>query len=183
MTLRDLLLHTYPRSWRKEYGEEFVAILTQTQLTPRLTADILLNGARQHFLRDDPWKFCGVGLTLWFLTLHPLAALILGHFNPWWYLVAFPLVSLAGALTVRRNVGVWSATAASAKAALVGHIGLLVLYAQALPYWGPNRYLGHTICFWAAKSLALCLALCLALGFLGAAVGRLWKASPAPQSH
>ena len=100
----------------------------------------------------------------------------------------FLLVSVAGALTVRRNTGgVWSATAASAKAALLGQLGALVLFLQTLPSYPSGATIrGHTIYFWEAWTLADNLVLCLALGFAGAMAGRAiahHRASLTPQSH
>jgi hypothetical protein len=55
MTWRNLLLRAYPRSWRDEYGEALVAVLAHQRPTPGVVADVLSNGAKQHFYGDDPY--------------------------------------------------------------------------------------------------------------------------------
>ena len=65
MTLRNLLLRAYPRSWRDEYGEELAGILRKRPLTPSAAADILRGAARQRLSRGSPWKICAVSLALW----------------------------------------------------------------------------------------------------------------------
>jgi hypothetical protein len=65
MTLRDVLLRAYPRSWRYEDGEELAGVLAQKRLTLGVVADVVGNGVRQHLYRDEPWKICGAGLVLW----------------------------------------------------------------------------------------------------------------------
>jgi len=178
MTSRDLLLRAYPRSWREEYGEELAAIWAQSRLTPRLTADLLINGVRQHFLRDAPWKFCGAGLALWLLMLRPVLALL--HegriFAIWYFALGSLLVSLAGALTVRRQrASILAGAKASAKATLLGTAGFFALYFCVLLGYRSDPNIGPLIDFWFAKTVVLSLTTCLVLGFLGALL--------APQSH
>lgn len=43
-----LLVAVFPREWRRTYGEEFVALLEQTRLTPRVVLDVLAQAAKLH---------------------------------------------------------------------------------------------------------------------------------------
>jgi hypothetical protein len=136
MTLRDLLLRAYPRSWRDEYGEEFADVLAQERLTVSVLADVLGNGARQRLLRDEPWKICGAGLLLW--TCLGLVLITDSRLAPHvqsWSGNALGCFSLAtGAWTVlRKKPGFWEPGAAAVKAAMVGiSPGML-----ATLLWGP----------------------------------------------
>ena len=177
MTWRNLLLHVYPRSWRQEYGEELAGILAQTRLTPRLLADVSMNGVRQHLRRDDPWKICGAALAFWILMARPLLAMfgthrlvfILQAFEFWYAVTGFLLVSTAGALTVtRKKSGVWAASVASLKATLVGQCVLTAFYVPDLLAWGTNQYLGHSWYFWFGKTLVYNIAVSIVFGFAGA---------------
>jgi len=169
MTLRNLLLRAYPRSWRDEYGEELAGVLAQKRLTPGVVADVLGNGVRQHLFRDEPWKICGAGLALWNLTVLLLAA---GRFfttRPtfmWCYMAGFLVLFVAGAWTVlQKKTGVWRATAASAKAALAGHSSDAVGFFFMLRNGGAR---------WIPHSFEINLVLCLLFGFAGAALARLF---------
>jgi hypothetical protein len=45
--LGRLLLLCYPRTWRRRYGDELLALLTDTRLTPRSALDVAFAGFRQ----------------------------------------------------------------------------------------------------------------------------------------
>jgi hypothetical protein len=163
MTGRNLLLYAYPRSWREEYGEELAGILATRRLTARLVADVVTSGARQHLRHDDPWKLCGAGLALWILMAGPLW----DAFGVWYVLAGFMIVSAAAALTVvRRRTGVWKATAASAKAAIVGQYAITTLYLNDLIRWG-SEYLRHRLFMW-GETVVFTMAISTVFGFAGA---------------
>jgi len=136
MTLRNLLLRAYPRSWRDEYGEEFAGVLAQKPLTLRVVADVLGGGFMQHLFWDDPWKICGAGLFVWTClglvlirdsrlapSMEPLSAMALGCF-----------LLATGAWTVlRKKSGIREAGGAAAKAAMAG----IVPSVFATLLWGP----------------------------------------------
>ena len=170
MTLRNLLLRAYPRSWRGEYGEELAGILAQRRLTFRVVADVLVNALRQHFHRDAPWKICGVGLALWILMVRLVA--LFNHSRPfllWYFSAGLLIVLAAGAWTVRRSkVGIPASTAASAKAAVIGQAGTAVLFLLALPRESAYLFQGHGIYYWFFYTLAINLSLSLVFGFAGA---------------
>jgi len=188
MTWRNLLLRAYPRSRRDEYGEEFAGILAQRRLTPGVAADVLVNALRQHFHRDAPWTICGVGLALWIL-MAKLAILFYPYrtFLLWYWSAGLLIVLAAGAWTVRRSkVGILAATTASAKAALIGQAGTVVLYIPVLLREGAYSFRGHGIYYWFLYTLAMNLALSLVFGFAGALLGRSidrFRGSMTPQSH
>jgi hypothetical protein len=181
MTLRRLLLQSYPRSWRDEYGEELAGILAQRRLTFGEAADVLVNALTQHVHRDAPWKICGAGLALWFLMYRLVA--VFNHSRPfllWYFSAGLLIVLAAGAWTVARSKArIPVATAASAKAAVIGQAGVVVLYLLVLPWETAYSFQGHGIYYWALKTLALNLALSLVFGFAGALLGR----SIAPVLH
>jgi hypothetical protein len=169
MTLRNLLLRAYPRSWRYEYGEELAGVLAQKRLTFPLVADVLGNGARQHLLRDEPWKICAAGLALWNLTV---LLLVFGRFftsRPalaWCYMAGFLFLFGAGAWTVvRKNSAIWRATAVSAMAALVGHSPDIVLFLGMLRNGGGR---------WILRTSEFNLVFSLVFGFAGAALARVF---------
>jgi hypothetical protein len=174
MTLRNLLLRAYPRSWRDEYGEELAGILAQKRLTFGAAADVLVNALRQHFHRDAPWKICGAGLALWFL-MYRLAALF-SHsrtFLLWYWSAGLLIVLAAGAWTAARSkAGILAAAAASAKAAVIGQAGVVVLYLLVLPWESAYSFQGRGIYYWALYTLAINLALSVEFGFAGALLGR-----------
>jgi len=168
MTLRNLLLRAYPRSWRGEYGEELAGVLVQKRLTLGVVADVAGNGARQHLLRDEPWKICAAALALWNLTVLLLAAarffITTRPTLLWCYSVGFLFLFVAGAWTVlRRKSGIWRATAASAKAALAGHAPDIVLFLGMLRNGGGR---------WILRTSEFNLVFALAFGFAGALLAR-----------
>jgi hypothetical protein len=96
MTVRNLLVRAYPRSWREEYGEELAGVLARRRLTFAVAVDVLGGAARQHLYRDDPWKICGTGLFAW-----TVCGLLLK-----WYtgaVLVFPVFFVAGLWTVLRT--------------------------------------------------------------------------------
>lgn len=134
MTVRDLLIRAYPRSWRDEFGPEFADVLANEQLKPAVIADILLSATIQH-LRRDPWKICGLSLTFWTVGLMITAsrglmtgpALALCYFGGQLFLFA------AGAWTgLRESCGIWRAMAASVKAALFPTASFIVVSSLAM---------------------------------------------------
>jgi hypothetical protein len=188
MTLRDLLLLAYPRSWREEYGEELAAIVARRRLTPGIVADVIWNASKQHLDRDEPWMICGAGLALWLLALKLLTPWAPSRsFVLWYFFAGLVFVAAAGALSVTRSkLGVARATVRSVEAAALGQLGALVLFLFAVPQVGTSLYLGHTIYYWFGKTIALHLAISALFGFMGALLA--WaiprrRASPSPQSH
>jgi len=174
VTLRNLLLRAYPRSWRSEYGEELAGILAHSRLTPGVAADVLVNALRQHLHRDAPWEICGAGLALWYLMAR-LAILFYPYrtFLLWYWSAGLLIVLAAGAWTVRRSrAGILAATVESAKAAIIGQAGLVVLYLPALLRAGPSSFHGLSIYYFFWKTLATGLALSPVFGFAGALLGR-----------
>jgi hypothetical protein len=188
MTWRNLLLRAYPRSWRDEYGEELAGILAQRRLTFGVAADILVNALRQHFRRDAPWKICGPGLALWFLMYRLVA--VFNHSRPFllcYFSAGLLIVLAAGVWTVARSkAGILAAAAASAKTALIGQTGTVVLYIPVLLRERAYSFQGHGIYHWFLYTLAINLALSLMFGFVGALLGRSvarFRGSMTPQSH
>ena len=188
MILRNLLVRAYPRSWRHEYGEELAGILAQSRLTPGVAADVLVNALTQHFHRDALWEICGAGLALWFLMYRLVAVfshdrtLQLSYFS-----AGLLIVLVAGAWTVARSKArILAAGAASAKAAVIGQAGVVVLYLLVLPWESAYSFRGHGIFYWALYTLAINLALSLVFGFAGALLGRSiarFRGSLTPQSR
>ena len=167
MTVRNLLLRAYPRTWRDEYGEELAGVLAQRRLTFAVVADVLANGARQHLYRDDPWKICGTGLLMWTSTVVLFAAARLFTYPSflWCYMAGFLFLFAAGAWTMlRQKSGVWRATVASAKAALIGHSPDVAMYAA--------MFRGGAHSWMLAKTFAITLLLSLLFGLAGAVLGR-----------
>ena len=113
MTLPRLLLWAYPRSWRDEYGVELVSLIERKPLTLPVAAGVLIHGARQRLLRDDPWKICGAFLVLW-----TLLCLYYGVLSPFgWFL---PVLA-SSFWTVRRNdASLREAVRAALQVALMG---------------------------------------------------------------
>ena len=189
MTLRNLLLRAYPRSWRNEYGAELAGILAHRRLTPGVAADVLWNAAKQHLFRDTPWKLCGTGLALWFAMVRPVAAVFHTHsrlFLLCYWATGFLLPAVAGALTVRReHSGIRHATQAAARAALVGNIVAALAYLEAIHLYWSKLILGYPLYFWFLKTMAMSFVISAAFGFAGALAGRAFDrpASLTPPSH
>jgi len=162
MTLRNLLLRAYPRSWRYEYGEELAGILAQKRLTLAVMADVVGNGARQHLYRDEPWKICGVGLVLW-----NSADFAAGSSLPYasfvrLYLAGFLFLFVAGAWTVlRKKSGVWRGAAASITVALIGLCPDVAIALLGLPRQRPTPLVSN-------------LMASILFGFAGAALARVF---------
>jgi hypothetical protein len=175
MTLRNLLLFAYPRSWRDEYGEEFAGLLAQRRLTFAVVADVLGGAARQHLYRDEPWKICGAGLLCWVLLMKPVALLTHSRIAALWFWSAgLLLLFTAGAWTgLKTKSGIWGAALASAKAAVFGEIGMVLLYLDVARQMGSTLVQGHTVYFWCGKTLAVNMAFSLMFGFAGAVTSRL----------
>jgi hypothetical protein len=111
MTMRNLLLRAYPRTWRDEYGEELAGILAQRRMTVGVVIDVLGASAKQRLYRARPWPLCAVALMLRLL----VARLVLFDRTSllWCYLGAtFLILFSAGNWAVRRRgSGVWSVAA------------------------------------------------------------------------
>ncbi|MFD4763972.1 hypothetical protein ACFWOJ_35600 [Streptomyces sp. NPDC058439] len=45
--MRELLVALHPKPWRERYGEEFRALLDDTDLTPRTLIDVITHAATQ----------------------------------------------------------------------------------------------------------------------------------------
>jgi len=174
VTLRNLLLRAYPRSWRDEYGEELAGVLARRRLTFAVVTDVLVNALTQHFHRDAPWKICGAGLALWFMTIRLVGLFSRDRtFMLWYFFAGLLIVAAAGAWTVARSkAGILRATAASAKAALIGQAGVVVLYLLTLPRESAYSFQGHGIYYYFLKTLAIDLAVSIPFGFAGALLGR-----------
>jgi hypothetical protein len=175
MTWRELLLRAYPRSWRDEYGEELAGLLAAKRLSFAVMADVLGGAARQHLHRDDPWKICGAGLLCWILLMKPVAVLTHSRAAVLWFGSAGLLLLFgAGAWTgLKTRSGIWGATRASAKAAVFGEIGVVLLYLDVVRQMGATLVQGHTIYFWCGKTLAVNMAFSLVFGLAGALASRL----------
>jgi hypothetical protein len=177
MTLRDLLLRSYPRAWRDEYGPELGGILAHKRLTPALIADILASSARQH-LRRDPWKSCSLCLALWTAGLLLVAGKGLVTYPEFLggYIAGQLFLFAAGAWTVlRENSGIRGATAASVKAALVPDaVCILVSSVNILRYWGASTALyGHSVYYWISKNFVITVFVSVVFGLAGASLARL----------
>jgi hypothetical protein len=80
------------------------------------------------------------------------------------YMAGFLFLFAAGAWTMlRQKSGVWRATVASVKAALIGHFPDVAIYAAMF------RGGAHS---WMAKTFAITLLLSLLFGLAGAVLGR-----------
>ena len=181
MTLRDILVRAYPRSWRKEYGEELAGVLGQRALSVGVVADVLAGALRQHLRRDAPWKICGAFLFLW--TSFRLFVRS-GSTD------ALPLVIfvLAGAWTVwRKHSGMPEAGRAAVLVAILSIVpdALSLLLYGPMPVVSPD---GAVVYKWGAyisvsgvikfgwwqyvEILPLVLVAGATLGFAGALVGK-----------
>ncbi|HKE21728.1 MAG TPA: hypothetical protein VKB88_05010 [Bryobacteraceae bacterium] len=184
MTLRDLLVRAYPKSWRDEFGPELADILAHRELTPGVIADVLASSVRQH-LRRDPWKICALVFAFW--TAVVLIALLQGlvTFNEFMrcYFAGQLFLVAAGAWTIlRKNSGIWKATTAAVKAALLPlamctgvlclSIHRIALQDRFLHYWAPSsrEIHWHTI-YW--KGVALLILETLVFCLAGASIGHL----------
>jgi hypothetical protein len=177
MTLRDLLIRAYPRSWRDEFGPELAGILAGRKLTPALIADVLTSAALQHF-RDDPWKICALGLSLWTsgLLLVALQGFVDRVVFLWCYFAGQLFLFAAAAWTgLREHSGVWSAMTASAKAALVPvAVCIVVSSLSMLHYWGGSREMhGHNVSYWIWKNVVVTVLASVLFGLAGASFARL----------
>ena len=174
MSLRDLLLRTYPRPWREEYGPELAGILSRKRLTPALIADVLASSARQH-LRRDPWKICALGLALWTSALLVVGAeglLTKPEFLCGW-IAGQLLLFTAGAWTVlRENCGIRRSTVASLKTAAVPDAAcILIAGLNMLRYWGAsNPVYGHSAYYWIAKNAVITVLVSVVFGLSGASL-------------
>lgn len=178
MTLRSLLVRLYPRSWRKEYGAELAGILAQESLTLSVVADVLVSAARQHLRRDAPWKICSLGLALWTTCLAIIALERFVTFGQFLccYIVGQLFLSAAGAWTaLRENSGVWRATAASAKAAMLPDAAFVAVYILSLVYrWDTlTAYRGHGPYYWISKTVLVTVFASLLFGLSGASLARM----------
>jgi hypothetical protein len=71
--LRRLLVLCYPRSWRRRYGDELLALLTDTGLTPRGALDVAIAGFRQRFRAATRVISGGFAVTIGPAWRHPTA--------------------------------------------------------------------------------------------------------------
>jgi hypothetical protein len=177
MILRELLIRVYPRPWRNEFGPELAGILANRRLTPAVIADVLASAARQH-LRHDPWKICALGLALWtsVLLIISFEGFVDRAAFLWCYFVGQLFLFVAGAWTgLRENSGIWRATTASAKAALVPVAACLIVSSLCmLHYWGgPREIHGHNISYWIWKNVVVTILASLLFGLAGASFARL----------
>jgi len=175
MILRRLLIRAYPRVWRNEFGPELAGILAERKLTPALIADILAGAALQHF-RHDLWKICALGLALWTSSLLIMAfeGFVDRPVLLWRYFAGQLLLFVAGAWTnLREHSGIWRATAASAKAALVPVAACIVVPSVSmLHYWAGSREIhGHNITYWIWKNFILTVLTAMLFGLAGASFG------------
>jgi hypothetical protein len=177
MILRDVLIRAYPRSWRNEFGPELAGILANKNLTPAVIADVLASAALQH-LRHDPWKICALGLGLWTSSLLIMAfeGFVDRPVFLWCYFAGQLFLFAAGAWTgLREDSGIWRATTASAKAALVPVAACIVVSSLSmLHYWGGSREIqGHNVSYWVWKNVVVTILAALVFGLAGASFARL----------
>jgi hypothetical protein len=71
--LSRLLLLCYPRSWRQRYGDELLALLSDTQLTPRSALDVAIAGFRQRLHAAARSLSGGISVTIGPAWRHPTA--------------------------------------------------------------------------------------------------------------
>jgi hypothetical protein len=183
MTLRDLLIRAYPRSWRDEFGSELAGILANRKLTPAVVSDVLASAALQHF-RRDPWKICTVGFGLWTsgLLIFALEGLVDRLAFSRCYFAGQLFLFAAGAWTgLREDSGIWRATTASAKAAVVPVAAYIVVSSvRMLYYWlhywsGGHQIQGQNISYWILKNVVVTILASLLFGLAGASFARLVK--------
>jgi len=143
MTLREILVRAYPRSWRAEYGEELGAILGQRTLSVRVVANVLAGAFRQHLRRDEPWKICGAFLVVWMSLGVFLRPGLL-------YEIPVPVILAAGAWSFwRKRLGIWDAAIDAVKVTILS----LVPDALSVVLNGPAvvRWSGGTVVYrWGA---------------------------------
>ncbi len=177
MTIRDLLIRAYPRSWRDEFGLEFAGVLANEKLKLVVIADVLFSATIQH-LRRDPWKICGLSLTLWTGALMITAstglvnrpALVVCYFAGQLCLFA------AGAWTgLRESCGLSRAMAASAKAALLP-VAVFIVVSSLKMLRDLEHYhvpYGHKFYFEIWKTAVVTVLVSSLFGFAGALCARL----------
>jgi hypothetical protein len=71
--LSRLLLVCYPRGWRRRYGNELLALLSDTQLTPRIALDVAIAGFRQRLHAARRSFSGGIAMTIGPAWRHPTA--------------------------------------------------------------------------------------------------------------
>jgi hypothetical protein len=71
--LSRLLLLCYPRSWRRRYGDELLALLIDTDLTPRSALDVAVAGFRQRLHAATRSISGGIAVTIGPAWRHPTA--------------------------------------------------------------------------------------------------------------
>lgn len=106
MGIIRLLVALYPRPWREEFGEEFIALLEDTRLTPGAVANVLAGAARLQAERHQRLLFI-VGALLWSACLEVISVRARLTANIAWA-PSTPLRALALAATV----GPWAWLAA-----------------------------------------------------------------------
>jgi 4-amino-4-deoxy-L-arabinose transferase-like glycosyltransferase len=127
MTARARIAHTllraYPARWRREYGEELIALLEARPLSFQAVADVIVHGGLQRIRNAEIWQTGGLVLAAW---------LILGTvfnsvrpFPHWPYILFwqlnFAIVLAIGYLSVsREGKSRFGAAVAAATAALIG---------------------------------------------------------------
>jgi hypothetical protein len=60
--MRRLLVRLYPKAWRAEYGEEFLAVLEARPLRTRVVLDVLWSAVRQRWREEEPARIIGLVL-------------------------------------------------------------------------------------------------------------------------
>jgi hypothetical protein len=71
--LSRLLLMCYPRRWRRRYGDELLALLVDTHLTPRSAMDVAAAGIRQRLGAAGLSVRGGIAVTIGPAWRHPTA--------------------------------------------------------------------------------------------------------------
>jgi hypothetical protein len=172
MNLRNLLIRAYPRRWRAEFGPELAAILALKGLTPSDIADVLAGAARQH-IRQDPWKICALGLSLWTsgLAIAAFEGLFYRQAFLWCYSAGQLFLFAAGAWTAFREGSVLRGMAASVKAA-IPVMACIVAYGLAMLHY--QAIYGRSVYYLIWKSSVVTILISLIFGVAGAFAGRLF---------